>query len=40
MQGHPVNVKHDARYDMAKAGGGDQKKNKQEDFNLLLLSVA
>jgi len=23
-----------------KQGGGDQKKNKQEDFNLLLLSVA
>jgi len=26
MQGHPVNVKHDARYDMAKAGRGRPKK--------------
>ena len=26
MQGHPVNVKHDARYDMAKAGGETKKK--------------
>jgi len=32
MQGHPVNVKHDARYDMAKAGGGDQKKKQTGGF--------